>query len=326
VFFCYDGCMSEIKNVLVTGGAGYIGGHVVKEMLGAGFGVSVVDDLSTGHRQNVDERARFFEGDFADSLLLEKIFLGGIDAVIHLAARIDARESVKIPNVYFENNTVKTGQLVETMLAHGVDRLIFASSAAVYGPQEKVPIAESAALSPINPYGQSKQKAEEIIQYFCENADLKAAALRFFNVCGQAPGLQIASQVTTSLLAELKAAAKNGTTFQLNGDDFPTPDGSAIRDLVHVQDIAQAHVLVLNSLLRQTQPFEIYNLGTGRGYSVKEIIEAFQKVSGVSIKVKIGQRMPDDIPVSIADITKIQQALNYQAQYTDLEALLGNLA
>lgn len=310
-------------NILVTGGAGYIGAHTVLEFVKSGHTVSVVDDLSTGKTTNVPSGVKLYEGDFADSALLQLIFAEqSIEAVAHIAASIEVDESFENPQKYLENNTVKTAQLIGEMTRAGIQKLLFASSAAVYGNQDIVPISEDANTQPVNPYGETKLLAEQIIFYHCAYSGLKAVALRFFNACGSAQGSNIFSTNTTSLLAQVMINAKNKTPFNMFGDDHVTPDGTCIRDLIHVQDIARAHALVLENLENQVNPFEAYNVGTGKGSSIKEVLDAAERVLGKKIEVKIAPSKPDDVPVSIADTSKIVERLAFTPKFSDLETII----
>lgn len=345
-------------NILVTGGAGYIGQHVVLALLERGDSVSVVDlqPQPELQKQAVEKFAsaklRYYQGDFADPDLFKKIFAenytdNNIDGIIHLAAWIDVQESLENPEKYLENNFRKTVQLARQAAAQRVRSLVFASSAAVYGRQEAMPITETAALQPINPYGESKLLAEQALQSVVNqqsnetlNEDsnphrLKVIALRFFNVCGSRANSGIYPVHSTALIAQLIKAAKQQTEFVVNGSDYPTKDGTCVRDLVHVQDIANACVVSLDHLnsanRRSAEPaettelvenFKVYNVGTGSGFSIKEVVDSFQEILDQDVNVRYGPRKEGDIPVSVASSGKITAELGYNTQFSDLESII----
>lgn len=305
-------------NIVVTGGAGYIGSHVISEILEHGHQV-----ISLDRNQTQNDKIKSYQGDFADSTLLARIFEQfQIDAVIHLAASIDAFESIAQPEKYFLNNTTKTLALAQALQEHGIKSLVFASSAAVYGPQEVFPVQETAPLHPANPYGDSKLEAEQQLAQLAESSSLKVTALRFFNVVGSKPGSGIRSKNQTSLFAQLLKAIHTEGEFIINGDDLNTSDGTAVRDFVHVQDIARACVLAAENNPAQSSAFEAYNVGSGQGYSIRQIISEFELATGKKIAVKVFPKKEGDIPISISSIEKISQNYDFKPQYSDLATLV----
>ncbi len=310
--------------VLVTGGAGYIGSHVVKLLGEKGYEILIVDNLSTGHKEAL------LYGDLAvldlkdkDSLIrLFEDFLP--DAVMHFAAAIEVAESVEKPLKYYKNNTVSTLTLLEVMLDKGVDKFIFSSTAAVYGIPEKVPIKESSYLNPINPYGRSKLFVEQILRDFSSAYGFKYVSLRYFNAAGADPEGKIGEshEPETHLIPLiLKTAKGERESIKIFGTDYPTPDGTAVRDYIHVLDLAEAHILALEYLLEGGES-SVFNLGYGHGYSVKEVIETVKKVTGVNFPVEEADRRPGDPPVLVADSTKIKEELNWEPKYDDLEFII----
>lgn len=312
---------SEHSTVLVTGGAGYIGAHTVRQLTTAGHKVVVIDNLSTGVLENVPSEAIFVEGDFSDKELLSKIFSNyNIDAVMHFAASIEVGESVEKPLEYLDNNSHKTVTLIETMLAHGVNKFIFSSTAAVYGLQETVPIPEFAPTMPIDPYGYSKLLTEHLISYYVKFAGLQAIVFRYFNACGSDFDKAIYSTHESHLIPRVIGAAEGRLSeLEIYGDDYETIDGTGVRDYVHVLDVARAHVTALNHF---DHSMKVYNIGTGRGFSVKQIIDATQQLTGKPVPVKISPRRPGDSPITIADNSKIKAELNFELQHSDLETII----
>jgi UDP-glucose 4-epimerase len=311
------------KTVLVTGGAGYIGAHVIRELLKNDYDVAVVDNLSTGLRSNLSEKVAFYEGDFADPALLKRIFNEHkIEAVLHMAASIEVGESVEKPLDYLHNNTIRTEQLLKSMLEADVTKLIFSSTAAVYGIQEKVPISESAATGPLDPYGSSKLLSENLIKFYGQFAGLNAIIFRYFNACGSDFDKQIQDTHKSHLIPHIIDVVKGDKNeLTILGTDYPTPDGTGVRDYVHVLDIARAHVVGLSKLGKSSE-VEIFNIGTSEGKSVREVIRAVEEVASKKLNVVEGLRRPGDTPITVADNTKIERELNFKLIHSDLKTII----
>jgi len=311
------------QKVLVTGGAGYIGGHLVRELIKAGYDVVVLDNLSTGRRDNIDPKAVFVEGDLADENLLKDIFANNnFEAVFHMAASLEVEESVKEPAKYLENNLANTVKLLNAMNEAGVKKIIFSSTAAVYGEPEQIPVKETAHLRPNNPYGASKLLAERAIKYFCENLGFRAVVFRYFNACGFDITARILPTHQSHLIYKVMQVAKGAVPFlQVFGNDYPTSDGTCVRDYVHVLDIVLPHILALRKM-EQFEKFEIFNIGTGRGSSVAEVVNCASENIGKIIPMEVGPRRPGDAPTTVADNTKLLNELGYQLKYSSLENML----
>ena len=310
--------------VLVTGGAGFIGSIVTAELVRAGHQVTVYDSLVRGHRQAVHPSAAFVRGDTGDRATLARTLSEGkFDAVMHFAAFIEAGESMQKPELYFENNTANALSLLTTMLEHGVNRFVFSSTAAVYGDPEYTPIDEDHPLNPVNAYGASKLMVERMLAWLNQIHGLGYAALRYFNAAGPAPPLGEDHQPETHLIPIiLEVALGRRDHLELYGTDYPTPDGTCIRDYIHVSDLASAHVLALEAL----QPGEqrIYNLGNGRGFSNREVLETARQVIGRPIPAVEAPRRPGDPAILIASSDRIQQELGWSPRHPDLEDIIGS--
>jgi len=310
-------------NVLVTGGAGYIGSAVAGQLLKAGNRVTVIDDLSRGHREAVPQNAEFVVADLADRDRLNRLFHdAAFDAVLHFAAFIEAGESMKSPEKFFRNNTANALTVLEIMLAHGVKRLVFSSTAAVYGNPVRTPIEEGDALQPTNAYGESKLLVERMLAWFNRIHGLRYASLRYFNAAGAASRHQgEAHQPETHLIPCLMLVALGRQSrSEIFGTDYPTPDGTCVRDYIHVSDLAEAHLLALNGL--QNADKLVYNLGNGKGFSVREVVDGVRRVTGHPIPVKESPRRPGDPAVLIASSEKIRRELNWTPKFTDLDSIL----
>jgi len=313
-------------NVLVPGGAGYIGSHAVKQLIEAGHRAVVVDNLCRGHANALHPQAAFYQLDLGDTArLVEILRQHAIDCVMHFAALAYVGESVQKPLDYYQNNTAGTISLLRAMQAAGVKRLVFSSTCATYGEPEGVPIVETMRQQPINPYGWSKWCVERILKdYGAADPQLAFVALRYFNVAGTAADGSLGEDhdpethlIPTVLLAALGRNPKV-TVF---GTDYPTPDGTCIRDYVHVEDLCAAHIVAMNALKPGDARF--YNLGIGRGYSVKEVLQSAQRVTGIEIPVEYGPRRPGDPAVLFADPGKIRRELGWTARYTDLDPIVA---
>ena len=309
--------------VLVTGGAGYIGSHTVALLRERGHGVVVLDTLEYGHRAAAGDTP-LVQGDIADGALLERVFNEhGIEAVIHFAAYKAPGESMQQPERYFQNNVCGTLALLSAMHKAGVKHIVFSSTCAVYGTPATLPVSELNALHPESPYGESKLMVEQMLRWFDECHGLRSVSLRYFNAAGAMPDASIGEDWTLTLnLIPLVMKAALGKAPQINvfGTDYPTPDGTAIRDYIHVLDLADAHIKALE-FLQANDRSEIFNLGTGHGSSVQEIVTTAKRISGVDIPIKYTDRRPGD-PVAIyADNAKARTVLGWEPRY-DLEQII----
>jgi len=313
--------------ILVCGGAGYIGSHMTALLVEKGFDTIVVDSLEKGHRAAVWPGATFYQADLRDTAAMDDIFTQHrIDAVVHFAADMVVPESVAEPAKYYNNNVLGTLRLLETMHKHGVKRLVFSSTAATYGEPERVPITEDVPTLPINPYGETKLAAEKIFRWFDGAYGLKYVALRYFNVAGAHPTARIGEAhdpETHMIPMTLFAAMGKIPQFTLFGEDYPTADGSCVRDYVHVMDLADAHLLALEKLCAPGEVTSaVYNLGSETGFSNKEIIAAAKKVTGKDFPVTIKARRPGDPPVLIASSEKIRRELGWAPSRTNIETII----
>jgi UDP-glucose 4-epimerase len=311
--------------VLVTGGAGYIGSHVVRQLHEAGHAVVVYDNLGTGHRWAVGD-AELVVADLADRPRLEAVLAGGgFDAVMHFAGHIWVAESLADPAKYYANNAANALQLFELCARHGVPRVVFSSTAAVYGTPAEVPIKETAPLAPINPYGASKMMAERMLADIARASGLRHAILRYFNVAGADPLARLgeATPDSTHLIKVACEAAlgRRPGGLRINGTDYPTPDGTCVRDYIHVEDLAAAHLAALRYLCAGGAPV-VLNCGYGRGFSVREVVEAVRRITGVAFPVAEGPRRPGDPPVLVADATRVREVLGWRPRYDDLELIV----
>lgn len=303
--------------ILVTGGAGYIGSVTVAELVREGHTVTVFDNLSNGHRRAVVQGANLIVGDLADSNRLAETFgKGEFDAVMHFAAFIEAGESMKAPERFFRNNTANTLTLLETMLRAGVHRFVFSSTAALYGDPETTPIPEDAPLHPTNAYGESKLLAEHMLAWMHRIHGLRYASLRYFNAAGATGELGEAHNPESHLIPLiLQVAAGKRPNISIFGTDYSTPDGTCVRDYIHVLDLAKAHLLALQAL--EAREKLIYNLGNGNGFSVRQVIDAARFVTGHAIPVVECPRRAGDPSVLVASSGKIRSELGWQPQFPD---------
>jgi UDP-glucose 4-epimerase len=312
------------KKILVVGGAGYIGAHMVFCLNEAGFTPIVLDNFSTGHRDAVID-AECIEGDMMNSALLDKIFSENqIQAVMHFAALIQVGESVQQPAKYYQNNVSATLQLLQSMLKWKVKHFIFSSTAAVYGEPKYTPIDEIHPLQPINPYGQSKRMVEQVLEDFSKAYDFHYTTLRYFNAAGADPKNRISERhepETHLIPLILQAASGKRKNISVFGRDYPTADGTCVRDYVHVTDLCTAHLLALKALFDGGKN-KIYNLGTGFGYSVQQVIDTAKKITKKEIAVIDAERRNGDPAVLVADASLAMQELNWQPEYSDLETII----
>jgi UDP-glucose 4-epimerase len=314
---------THAMKLLVTGGAGYIGSVVAEQLLGAGHQVTIIDNLSRGHRRAVPKDAELITGDLADREKLAALFHShNFDAVLHFAAFIEAGESMKYPETFFRNNTANTLAVLEAMLRARVNRFVFSSTAALYGNPARTPIAEEDELQPTNAYGESKLLVERMLEWFHRIHGLRYTSLRYFNAAGAAsPDRGEAHQPESHLVPRImKVALGQQQHIDIFGTDYPTPDGTCVRDYIHVSDLAEAHLLALNALERSGRL--IYNLGNGQGFSVREVIEGVRRVTGRAIPVVESPRREGDPAVLIASSEKIRRELNWKPKFPELDAIL----
>ena len=313
--------MSEALKLVVTGGAGYVGSVCAARLVEAGHQVTVVDDLSTGHADAVHPGARFVEGDAAE--VAADLLGEGFDGVLHFAAKSLVGESMSDPAKYWEGNVVTSLRLLEAMKTHGTPRLVFSSTAATYGEPEQSPIAESAPTRPTNTYGATKLAIDHAITSFAAAHGLAAVSLRYFNVAGAYGALGERHATETHLIPlVLQVASGDREQISIFGDDYPTPDGTAIRDYIHVVDLADAHLLALKHATAGEH--RIYNLGNGTGFSVLEVIEACRQVTGHAIPAAVAPRRAGDPSVLVAASDRAREELGWKPERTDLAGIVGD--
>jgi UDP-glucose 4-epimerase len=314
-----------MAKILVTGGAGYIGSHAVYFLLKRGHQVVVVDNLSRGYARNVPAGllrvCDLRETEKITTLLRDE----HCDAVIHFAAYIAVGESTKFPELYFSNNVAGSISLFEAMLAADVKKIVFSSTAAAYGIPKEVPIKEDQPSLPINPYGESKVMVEKVLQTLDQYRELRSIRLRYFNACGSEPeaGLGECHEPETHLIPLMLRAILTGQPVTLFGDDYPTPDGTCIRDYIHVSDLAEAHVGAVEHLLKGGASF-VFNVGTGQGHSVKEVLAAVGRVTGKPVPHVIGPRREGDPPSLVADSKRLRATLGWRPARADLERIVSD--
>jgi UDP-glucose-4-epimerase GalE len=315
------------KRILVTGGAGYIGSVTVLELLASGYDVVVLDNLSRGYRDAgilgaEPERLRvvdLLDTEAVTQVLEEK----PCDAVIHFAAFSAVGESMKAPELYFQNNTAGSLSLLRAMLRSGVKHFVLSSTAAVYGMPERMPIRESEPWAPVNSYGESKVMVEKMLDWFDQIHGLRSVSLRYFNACGADPECRAGERHNpeTHLIPLLLRAAQTGTPITLFGDDYPTPDGTCVRDYIHVTDLARAHIMAVEHLFAGGAS-KRYNCGTGHGFSVKEVRDAVEEITGLKVPYTMGPRREGDPPSLVADATRIQTELGWKPEYSSLKTIV----
>lgn len=312
--------------ILVLGGAGYIGSHTVYELIAAGRDVVVADNLLTGFRAAVHPRARFYEADIRDRAAMARIFeREDVEGVIHFAASSQVGESMADPLKYYDNNLCGTTALLEVMVAHGVDKIVFSSTAAAYGEPERVPILEDDPTKPTNCYGETKLAMERMMGWVSRAHGLRYVALRYFNACGAHPGGAIGEAHSPEThLIPLILQVPNGQrdSIAVFGDDYPTRDGTCVRDYIHVTDLAQAHILALDYLLRGGEN-EVFNLGNGVGFTVSEVVEAARRVTGHPIPVKISPRRAGDPAQLVASSEKARAVLGWKPELDCLDTIIS---
>jgi UDP-glucose 4-epimerase len=310
------------ERILVTGGAGYIGSVVADSLLSRGYEVTVYDNLSHGDRAAVPQGAVLVTADVGDRSALDRVFqTGKFDAVMHFAAWIEAGESMQAPERYFRNNSANTLTLLEAILAHKIPRFVFSSTAALYGTPERSPIEESDPLRPVNAYGESKLLVEQMLAWFHKIHGLCYASLRYFNAAGAAGSRGENHHPETHLIPiALEVALGKRSEIEIYGSDCPTPDGTCVRDYIHVSDLASAHLLALEALKQKDKL--IYNLGNGRGFSVMEVIESTRKVTGHGIPARKSGRRPGDPAVLVASSQKIKDELGWNPAHAELDDIV----
>lgn len=310
---------------LIIGGAGYIGSHMVWHLHDADREVIVLDNFSSGHPELLPTDITCIDGDLGDRVLLDKLFTEyNIDAVMHFAAFIEVGESVVNPAKYYHNNVVNTLTLLDAMVAHKINYFVFSSTAATYGTPEYTPIDRNHPAQPINPYGRSKLMVEQILADYDTAYGLKSVCLRYFNACGaDAKGRSGECHDPESHLIPiiLQVASGRRKAIKIFGEDYDSPDGSCVRDYIHISDLCSAHDLALQKLM-QTQQSQKYNLGNGTGFSVKQVIAAVEKVTSKTIKAEVAERRAGDPAVLVADATAAREELGWQPQYPDLEDII----
>lgn len=313
--------------ILVLGGAGYIGSHTVYELIDCGEDVVVADNLETGHRAAVHPKAKFYQGDIRNRAFVDKVLEEQkIEAVIHFAANSLVGESMSNPLKYYDNNLCGTKVLLESMVAHHVDKIVFSSTAATYGEPEHIPILETDPTNPTNTYGETKLAMEKMFKWTGQAHGLRYVSLRYFNACGAHESGEIgeAHATETHLIPLiLQVPNKKREFVSIYGDDYPTKDGTCIRDYIHVTDLAMAHIQAVK-YLRRGKPSNIFNLGNGVGFTVKQVIETARKVTGVDIPAVAAPRRAGDPAVLVASSEKARQVLGWNPQHDDLEKIIAS--
>jgi UDP-glucose 4-epimerase len=311
--------------ILVLGGAGYIGSHTVYELIDRGEDVVIVDNLETGYKEAVHPKARFYQGDIRNRSFIDSVFeKEKIDAVIHFAANSLVGESMVNPLKYYDNNLCGTKVLLESMVAHKIDKIVFSSTAATYGEPERVPILETDKTQPTNTYGETKLSMEKMFYWTAKAHGLRYVSLRYFNACGahKSGNIGEAHNPESHLIPLiLQVPNRQREAIKIFGDDYETKDGTCVRDYIHVTDLAQAHILAVDYLMKGN-PSDIFNLGNGIGFTVKEVIETARKVTGDPIKAEMSPRRAGDPAVLIASSDKARSVLGWNPEHADLEEII----
>lgn len=312
------------KAILVTGGAGYIGSFMVGALIEKGYMPVIIDNLSGGAKRPLEDNAAFYEGSIADRDLVIKIMQEHpIDGVIHFAGHISMKESMENPSLYFEGNTFDTLKFLNNLREINVNNIIFSSTAGVYGNPQRVPIGEDDQKKPTNPYGESKLMVEKLLSWYKTIYGLNYVVLRYFNACGAALDGRIGEQhnpETHIIPLAIKALLEN-REFAIMGTDYSTPDGTCVRDYVHVLDLAQAHILALEKVMEFPGGYT-YNVGTGKGYSNREVVKAIEDVTGRKLNIVEKDRRPGDADTLVADVTKIRAELGFVPKYSDIKTII----
>ena len=320
---------SKKQTILVTGGAGYIGSHAASALKKAGYEVIILDNLSYGHQEIVDNvlQVKLIVGDTSDRAALDRLFsTHKIDAVMHFAAYIAVGESVKEPGKYYRNNVASTLNLLEAMLAHGINKIVFSSTCAVYGMPKEIPMTENHPHNPLSPYAASKDMVEQILSDFDTAFGLKSVAFRYFNACGADPEGLLGEDhhpETHLIPLALLTALKKRESLYIFGTDYDTPDGTCVRDYIHVNDLADAHVLGLEYLLSGGES-DVFNLGNGNGFSVREVIETAREVTGLDIPAIETDRRAGDAPILVGSSKKVKDKLGWNPNYADLTKIISH--
>lgn len=314
------------KTILVTGAAGYIGAIAAEYLLKEGYDLVIIDDLSTGHKESLPKNIKFFNAKFGDTATLEKIFSeNNIDLVLHFAGAALVEESMKNPQKYFDINFCQGKNMLDVMIRFNIKKIVFSSTCATYGipKEEAIPIKENTITRPINPYGESKLVFEKTLEWYKKNYNLDYIALRYFNVAGASENHGESHNPETHLIPlVLKAINEKDFVLSIYGNDYPTKDGTAIRDYIHVVDLIYAHINAIEALISGKNHKNTYNVGYGHGYSVLEIVNAAKQALGKDVKYKIAARRPGDPPVLIADSKNIRDELNWQPQHDNIYEII----
>lgn len=313
------------KKILVTGGAGYIGSFMVRSLLEKGHEVTVVDNLSRGHKEFLDPKATFEQVDLNDKKQIRDVLAKGFDGVIHFAAFISMAESMREPEMYFSNNTGATLNLLEAMKENNVKNIIFSSTAGVYGNPTQIPIPEDHLKTPTNPYGESKLMVEKMLYWYQKIHGISYVALRYFNASGASLDGEFGEKhdPETHIIPCAIASLLENREFKLYGTDYDTPDGTCVRDYIHVLDLVEAHLLALEKIMASPGG-HTYNVGTGEGYSNRQIIDTLQKVSGRSLSVVEVERRPGDANELVADVSRIKSELGFDPKHSDIETIISS--
>lgn len=310
-------------NILLTGGAGYIGSFMTKALLDRGEKVTVVDNLKTGHKEVVDERSTLVVGDLNEKKFVKSLFKEKFDVILHFAGLISMEESTKNPYIYFQNNSFAALNLIEESVKNQVAKFIFSSTAGVYGDPSIIPIPEDHKTFPTNPYGESKLMVERMLSWYNSIFGLNFVSLRYFNAAGASldGSMGESHNNETHIIPLAVKAALQGSEFNLYGTDYETKDGTCVRDYIHVLDLIEAHFLALDKLKRENGAF-FYNVGTGNGFSNREVLDMIKNVSKIDLKIKNKDRRPGDAKILIADPQKAKNELGFSPQYSDLETIV----